>query len=166
MTTPEEQATIECAERLKDCCGGTCGEAKVARAFLSLNGKLEAAKIQLGAGTWRVGKKVPLNVYEGDRSVCQCHNEMDAALIVTAMNSNNQEVAQCLRAELSETRRQLGKALKKALHAMESAYYELEPGAPQMGDQFIRQDDMNTRIDLVRKALAQISEPQPDRKTP
>jgi hypothetical protein len=27
-----------------------------------------------------------LNVYEGDRAVCQCHNERDARLIVAAMN--------------------------------------------------------------------------------
>ena len=36
--------------------------------------------------TWRVGSKVPLNVYEGDRPVCQCHTPEDAARIVAAMN--------------------------------------------------------------------------------
>ena len=35
---------------------------------------------------WRLGKKVRINVYEGDRPVCQCHNERDAARIVEAMN--------------------------------------------------------------------------------
>jgi len=35
---------------------------------------------------WRVGSKVPLNVYDGDRPVCQCHNEKDARDIVEAMN--------------------------------------------------------------------------------
>jgi len=35
---------------------------------------------------WRVGTKVPLNVYEGDRPVCQCHNATDATRIVAAMN--------------------------------------------------------------------------------
>ncbi len=35
---------------------------------------------------WRVGTKVPLNVYEGDRPVCQCHTPEDAARIVRAMN--------------------------------------------------------------------------------
>lgn len=34
---------------------------------------------------WRVGRKVPINVYDGDRPVCQCHNAEDAALIVAAM---------------------------------------------------------------------------------
>lgn len=35
---------------------------------------------------WRVGERNPLNVYEGDRSVCQCHNTQDAARIVKAAN--------------------------------------------------------------------------------
>ncbi len=36
---------------------------------------------------YRVGTKVPINVYDGDRPVCQCHNEDDASTIVVAMNS-------------------------------------------------------------------------------
>ena len=35
---------------------------------------------------WRIGRKVPINVYEGDRPVCQCHAAEDAALIVRAVN--------------------------------------------------------------------------------
>lgn len=35
---------------------------------------------------WRVGNKVPVNVYDGDRPVCQCHSEDDAKLIVQAVN--------------------------------------------------------------------------------
>ncbi len=38
------------------------------------------------SGRWRVGKKVKLNVYEGSRPVCQCHNVEDAKRIVEAMN--------------------------------------------------------------------------------
>lgn len=34
---------------------------------------------------WRVGRKVPLNIYDGDRPVCQCHDAADAARIVEAM---------------------------------------------------------------------------------
>ncbi len=34
----------------------------------------------------RVGFKIKLNVYLGDRPLCQCHSEADAALIVTALN--------------------------------------------------------------------------------
>ena len=36
--------------------------------------------------SWRVGSRVDLNVYDGDRPVCQCHNAEDAANIVAAMN--------------------------------------------------------------------------------
>ena len=35
---------------------------------------------------WRLGRKVPLNVYEGDRPVAQFHAEADAALVVKAVN--------------------------------------------------------------------------------
>ena len=35
---------------------------------------------------WRVGRQIPLNVYDGDRPVCQCHDLIDAADIVRAMN--------------------------------------------------------------------------------
>lgn len=35
---------------------------------------------------WRTGSKVPINVYDGDRPVCQCHNPEDAARIVAALN--------------------------------------------------------------------------------
>lgn len=42
--------------------------------------------------TWRVGHKVPINVYAVSeagvsRPVCQCHTPEDAARIVEAMNS-------------------------------------------------------------------------------
>jgi hypothetical protein len=36
------------------------------------------------AARWRVGSKVPVNVYDGDRPVCQAHNEQDARLIAAA----------------------------------------------------------------------------------
>jgi len=35
---------------------------------------------------WRVGSKVPINVYAGNRPVCQCHNKRDALRIVEAVN--------------------------------------------------------------------------------
>lgn len=37
--------------------------------------------------SWRVGRNVPLNVYDGDRPVCQCHTADDAARIVNAINA-------------------------------------------------------------------------------
>ncbi len=36
--------------------------------------------------TWRIGGKVPLNVYEGDRPMFQCHTPEDAARIVALLN--------------------------------------------------------------------------------
>jgi hypothetical protein len=37
--------------------------------------------------TWRVGERVPVNVYDDDdRPVCQCHTALDAKLIVKAVN--------------------------------------------------------------------------------
>lgn len=53
--------------------------------------------------SWRVGSKVPLNVYDGDRPVCQCHNVGDAMLIVDAMNGCELQHA-TLRAELQRLR--------------------------------------------------------------
>lgn len=39
---------------------------------------------------WRVGKKVPINVYDADGNpVCQCHNAAYAGLIVRAVNEYN-----------------------------------------------------------------------------
>jgi hypothetical protein len=36
---------------------------------------------------WHIGSKVPINVYEGDRPICQCHTTIDAKRIVGAMNA-------------------------------------------------------------------------------
>jgi hypothetical protein len=35
---------------------------------------------------WRIGHTVPVNVYDGNRPVCQCHTVLDAKLIVEAVN--------------------------------------------------------------------------------
>ena len=37
---------------------------------------------------WRIGTKIPINVYDGDRPVCQCQTVMDARLIVAAVNEH------------------------------------------------------------------------------
>jgi len=37
---------------------------------------------------WRTGRQVPINVYDGDRPVCQCHTASDARLIVEAVNGD------------------------------------------------------------------------------
>lgn len=36
--------------------------------------------------TWRVGGKVPLNVYEGDKPMFQCHTPEDAARVAGLLN--------------------------------------------------------------------------------
>jgi hypothetical protein len=43
--------------------------------------------------TWRIGKQIPINVYEDDRPVCQCHTATDARRIAAAMN-RVREIAQ------------------------------------------------------------------------
>lgn len=35
---------------------------------------------------YRLGSKIKLNVYDGDRPMCQCHNDADAMEIVAALN--------------------------------------------------------------------------------
>lgn len=37
---------------------------------------------------WSVGGKVPLNVYENDRPMFQCHTPEDAERIVSLLNEN------------------------------------------------------------------------------
>ena len=37
--------------------------------------------------TWRVGGKIPLNVYEGDEPRFQCHTAEDARRIVEILNA-------------------------------------------------------------------------------
>lgn len=46
---------------------------------------------------WRVGKYVALNVYDGDRPVCQCHTAIDARRIVKAVNAVDKAVANMTR---------------------------------------------------------------------
>lgn len=40
------------------------------------------------AEPWRIGTRIPINVYEGDRPICQCHSVVDAKQIVDAVNAN------------------------------------------------------------------------------
>lgn len=59
--------------------------------------------------SWRVGTKNPLNVYEGDRSVCQCHTPEDAARIV--MDSEASEVLAYMKASGIGMRRSVNHAI-------------------------------------------------------
>ena len=57
---------------------------------------------------WRVGRQVPINVYEDARPVCQCHNPEDAARIVAAMNQPG--MMEELKASTDELRRLISEA--------------------------------------------------------
>lgn len=46
----------------------------------------EAGQVGEGA-VWRVGRHFPINVYEGDRPICQCQTALDAKRIVQAVNA-------------------------------------------------------------------------------
>ncbi len=56
---------------------------------------------------FRVGEKVPLNVYEGDRPMFQCHTPEDAARIVGLLNQSLSAYEQ-LRRDLAESEKKLG----------------------------------------------------------
>lgn len=45
------------------------------------------ARVRESLAKWRVGNNVPINVYEGDRPICQCHTALDAQRIVSAVNA-------------------------------------------------------------------------------
>lgn len=61
---------------------------------------------QAEQGPWRVGSKIQLNVYEGDRPVCQCHSEEDAKRIVAACNGQLAGIPKELRETLIEACRE------------------------------------------------------------
>ena len=70
---------------------------------------------------WRLGKKVPINVYDDtDRPVCQCHTTADALQIVYAVNQQRYLEAEIPRlrgmidaqtAEIKELKEQLAATL-------------------------------------------------------
>jgi len=43
---------------------------------------------------WRIGTKIPINVYDGDRPVCQAQTAADARLIVGAVNEHLKRIAE------------------------------------------------------------------------
>ena len=89
---------------------------------------------------WRVGRKVPPNVYDGDRPVCQTHNDVDARLIVEAVNKLQSEPdwhalytdsetklyhEQEVRAELEEALRQRDKRIAELSVWLQSCSHEI-----------------------------------------
>jgi hypothetical protein len=75
---------------------------------------------------WRIGRKVPLNVYCGARPVCQCHNEDDAVRIVAAMNENT--TLRRVAGELAEALRALRGEINRVHH-----YVDIGAREPAMG---------------------------------
>jgi len=64
----------------------------------------ESPTAPVSSANWRVGRRVGINVYEGDRPVCQCHTVDDARRIVAAMNEATMIESDVLRAyELRKT---------------------------------------------------------------
>jgi hypothetical protein len=52
---------------------------------------------------WRTGGKIPLNVYEGDRPMFQCHTPEDAGRIVAMLNQVDRAVGDSLAAYLGRS---------------------------------------------------------------
>lgn len=51
-------------------------------------------KAEPNGSRWRVGSKVPINVYKGDMPVCQCQTATYARQIVDAVNRMNMHIKQ------------------------------------------------------------------------
>ena len=65
---------------------------------------------------WRVGTKVPLNIYRDDVPICQCHSDIDSRFIVAGMNQVEYllESERSLR-EQNDARAEQIRALREAL---------------------------------------------------
>ncbi len=72
------------------------------RALIEENAALRKKLDGWSSTHWRVGSKVKLNVYNGDRPVCQCHSAEEAQLIVDAVNGTSRLIEDnvALRAKL------------------------------------------------------------------
>lgn len=124
---------------------------------------------------WRVGSKVPLNVYENNRPVCQCHFEHDAVKIVDALNSNN--VIAELKADLSKLTNELVEQKRllanerarhsetsalDSLHTAENQKLRAEYGFTSMyaqlsAEQLVEAIRQEARNELLRIVLASIA---------
>jgi hypothetical protein len=74
-------------------------------------------------GNWRVGRKIPLNIYDGDRPVCQCHSEEDARRIVAAVNTQPQPDVQKILNALHVVRYYLQEADRQTAYGTEMDGY-------------------------------------------
>lgn len=63
--------------------------------------------------TWRVGTKIPLNLYKDERPVCRCHNEEDARELAAGMNAAY-ALAEGMAEAIVEARRFMATANKRS----------------------------------------------------
>ncbi len=86
------------------------------------------------AQRWRVGSKVPINVYQGNRPVCQCHTAEDARRIVDACNATSPvlPIHQFVHGLNTRTRRRVhGKCFQCGVPWSAKRNTEFCPGAPK-----------------------------------
>jgi hypothetical protein len=96
---------------------------------------------------WRVGGKVPLNVYEGDRPMFQCHTPEDASRVVELLNKGGEL------AELERTLRHL--TIENEANMELARRLSERPDAPQITLELLR-DEIVARIPDDDDALIKI----------
>jgi hypothetical protein len=87
-------------------------------------------------GLWRVGGKVPLNVYEGDRPMFQCHTPEDASRIVSMLNATA-----ALESRL-DVMTKLAVEHKEISEALESQLVEMAMQLPNKGERHSLQEQL------------------------
>ena len=98
---------------------------------------------------WRIGSKVPMNVYDGDRPVCQAHTAEDAALIVSAVN-------QCAVSQnkLTARKEEVSMLPRYTVHQGHGFSY---PFAQQdIGGEWCRWTEVYAEIDRLKQVLAEL----------
>jgi hypothetical protein len=73
---------------------------------------------------WRVGEKVPLNVYLNDKPMFQCHTPEAAAMVVEKLNANERLTARV--AELEWANQNIGRQLLGHSEAVNHAVEEID----------------------------------------
>ena len=95
---------------------------------------------------WRVGRTVPINVYEGDRPVCQCQTSHDAAMIVHAVNSMFDEA----NVKISPPVR-LDSPLQKAALRVAERFIKGEMSSPERGPTTLQ--ECENALAIIQRAI-------------
>lgn len=91
--SPKPEPTIGECERFinkMEACEGIAAKLILLKNFLLKHCEADSSESGGQPGQWRVGRKVPINVYEDERPVCQCQTALDAKRIVEAVNARYQ----------------------------------------------------------------------------